>query len=240
MLKIAICDDEKLILEHLIEKTRKITSELNKNVEIISYNDGQTLVDTITSKGNSFDILMLDIDMPTISGLEVAKIVRATDNNTIIIFISSHESYVFESFEYNPFRFIRKYRIEQEFAIALEDAIAVCEKNIQRYIVVKDEDRECRIAHSQICYFELIKRKLYIHLENEQILKTWKTVQEFLDDLDDRSFVKFNKGCVVNLKYVSECRNTSIILDNGTELMASRAGIKLIRQELLTYWGEHV
>ena len=51
MLKIAICDDEKLILEHLIEKTRKITSELNKNVEIISYNDGQTLVDTITSKG---------------------------------------------------------------------------------------------------------------------------------------------------------------------------------------------
>ena len=68
--------------------------------------------------------MFLDIDMPGISGLEIAKKLREENSDIILIFVSAHEQYVFESIEYSPFRYIRKSRIEKELFLDLKAAYA--------------------------------------------------------------------------------------------------------------------
>ena len=74
--------------------------------------------------------------MPDVSGLEVAKKLRQKHLDIILIFISAHEQYVFESIEYNPFRYIRKNRIEKELMPCLKAAYQRLEEMQDSYMIV--------------------------------------------------------------------------------------------------------
>ena len=125
---IAICDDDSKITSRLESGIREIFKNLKDDVDVSVFFYGTDLIDTIKKEKIHYDILLLDVDMPNISGLEVAKILRETNEDIIIIFISSYEKYVFDSFEYNPFRYIRKNRIKEELSIALKSAYALYKK----------------------------------------------------------------------------------------------------------------
>lgn len=99
-MNIAICDDDIIFLNKLQKYTNEIMKEMKINIEILALNDGESLFNSIQNKKKYFDILLLDIDMPDVSGLKVAKTLRQIDVDIIIIFISSYEKYVFDSLEY--------------------------------------------------------------------------------------------------------------------------------------------
>ncbi|KIR01495.1 two-component response regulator [Lachnospiraceae bacterium TWA4] len=118
VVKVAICDDEQESLERVKNELIKSADELEIEVEIHPYTDGRQVLED----EQNLDVLFLDIDMPMISGLEVARTLRENGSEVILIFISAHEQYVFESMEYQPFRYIRKERIEAEVFHALKSA----------------------------------------------------------------------------------------------------------------------
>lgn len=237
---IAICDDDSKITSRLESGIRAIFKNLKDDVDVSVFLNGTDLIDTIKKEKIHYDILLLDVDMPNISGLEVAKILRETNEDIIIIFISSYEKYVFDSFEYNPFRYIRKNRIKEELSIALKSAYALYKKSERRYVVIKSDDGDYRVEHSEICYFEIVKRKLFIHLANNKVLSMWKPIKDFINEINDNNFVKIHSGCAVNMKYIKEYTNYDITLDNGEKLITSRSGIKILKDELTRYWGENV
>ena len=78
--------------------------------------------------------------MPDITGLDVAKTIRQTNSNIILIFISSHEQYVFKSIEYRPFRYIRKEYLKEELPNALKAAYKLIESDKDESIIVKADD----------------------------------------------------------------------------------------------------
>ena len=103
-MRIAICDDNVKIHSRLEEEVQKIADEMKVNMEVTCFSDGESLLDVIKENENEFDILLLDVDMPEVSGLEVAKILREMESNVMIIFVSAYENYVFDSIKYGPFR----------------------------------------------------------------------------------------------------------------------------------------
>ena len=113
-INIAICDDEQKSLQMIQKELYHIADKLKIEIETYAYKEGKKVLDLIYNEKEDFDVLFLDIDMPDVSGLEVAKKLRQKHLDIILIFISAHEQYVFESIEYNPFRYIRKNRIEKE------------------------------------------------------------------------------------------------------------------------------
>ena len=236
-MNIAICDDDIETVRKIKDDIIRISGEMKVNMDITSFFSGKKLLDVMEKENNIFDILLLDIDMPDISGLEVAKVLREKNVNIIIIFISSYENYVFDSIEYTPFRYIRKFRVKEELPLALRAAQVLIEKK-DKYIVIKSDNVQHRITHTEICYFEIVKRKSYIHLADSRILCTWKTIKDFYIELDDNDFVKIHSGCAVNMKYIKEYSNYDITLDNGEKLMASRSGIKNLKDRLAQYWSE--
>ena len=236
-INIAICDDEHKSLDTIEEKLYKASEKLNIKIETYIYNDGNKVLDLIYNEKEDFDILFLDIDMPNISGLEVARKLREKKTDVILIFISAHEQYVFDSIEYNPFRYIRKSRIDKELLLALRAAYSRIAEMQDYYIAVKTEESEVRVNHSDIMYFETIARKVGIHLNNGEVLIVRKTIKELNEELNDEHLIRIHSGCVANVKYIDKFSNYDITLDNGEKLIVSRTRVKNVKATLMNYWG---
>ena len=95
-INIAICDDEQESLHMIQKELYNAANKLKIEIETYAYNDGKKVLDSIYNENEDFDILFLDIDMPDISGLEIARKLRQKNLDIILIFISAHEQYVFE------------------------------------------------------------------------------------------------------------------------------------------------
>lgn len=237
MVKIAICDDSKWALEQIKNITYDIAYKKGISIEITPFTRGEEIVDIICSNPDEYDVLLLDIDMPNVSGLEVARKIRLVKSDVLLIFISSHPQYVFEAIEYAPFRYIRKEKLEQEFPYALDAAFRVVEANQEIYITIKTENGEVHIKHSSIIYFECQNHKIYIYIENGKVYATRNSIKNFYAELCDEYFIKINSGCVVNAKYIRSFTSMSVTLDNEVQLIVSRSRIKEVKSTLLKYWG---
>ena len=122
MIRIAIVDDEQIILNSIHKKIQDILNELNIEFEIQDFTSGKTALKEITEK--VFDIIFLDIDMPDVSGMTIAKKIRIQEENLEIVFITNKDELVYDAIKVVPFRFIRKSRFDEEIQEALHEFIA--------------------------------------------------------------------------------------------------------------------
>lgn len=117
-----MCDDEPEMTDYISDRLREYYPE---DCEIMKYEDGESLL--ADSRKQLFDALFLDIDMPGLDGMELAKTIRESYQYIKIIFVTNKDNLVYSSLKYVPFRFIRKTHLEEEFpeaANALRDSIA--------------------------------------------------------------------------------------------------------------------
>ena len=234
-MRITICDDNLEFLKQIENIVARIYKEMQIKIEISCFSNGRLLLSELEQ--SDVDLLLLDIDMPEISGLEAAKRLREMGKESILIFISSYENYVFDTFEYQPFRFIRKGKLQQELPIALRAAESQYQKNRKCYVILRCDEGEVRIEETEIMYFEVVRRQIRMCLADGKVLHIWKTMKELQKELSSERFSKIHSGCVVNLKYVSGYAGCEITLDNGERLIASRGGIKNFKEELSRYWS---
>lgn len=109
-MKIYICDDEEKILQDLSVLVNACCPESM----ISSFSSGKELVNNLYKQ--NCDILLLDIDMPEINGMEVAKELSNLSRKPILVFITSHDELVYQSFQYHPFGFIHKRFYKEELS----------------------------------------------------------------------------------------------------------------------------
>ena len=238
--KIAICDDNPQELKALQTEIVRVSELIKFEAMTYLYKDGNEVINLLCNKKEQFDILFLDIDMPDISGIDVARKIREEDLDIILVFVSAHEQYVFESIEYNPFRYIRKNRIEKELYQSIKAAVAFLKSQNEKIIVIKTDVGDVKVKPSEIMYYETENRKVLIHLRDGTDYFIWKTIKELMYEMSNESFIYIHSGCVANTKYISEFSSYDITLDNGKRLIASRRRRKDIKNALLRYWGDRV
>ena len=237
---IAICDDDENSLELIEKEIKNAAKTLEEQLNIFPYTYGKQLLEMLEKENDIYDILLLDIDMPDISGLDLAKKLRDVKSKTILIFISAHEHYVFESLEYNPFRYIRKSRIQEELFRGLKAACIRIKELEDKYIVIKNNDLIIKVKHSDIMYCEIQSRKLWIYLRTGESITVRKTIKELIEELNNDDFLQLHSGCIVNAKYIDEFVNGEIILDNGKRLIVSRTRIGDIKRGIMNYWENKI
>ena len=214
---------------HLPGCTQQMKQSVIQSAEDIEYK--------LIEKKEFLDILILDIDMPEISGLELAEDLRRNNLNIIIIFLSNHEEFVFRAIEFQPFRYIRKSRLATEMPIAIEAALKILENRKDRQIVINAENGTLKTMISEIMYFEMLNRKLYIHLSGKNIITACKKLMQFQKEIDDENFIMIHKSCIVNSKYINKFNNTEIILSDGEKLPVSRLRIKQVKEHIAVLWN---
>lgn len=240
MIRIAICDDE----EFWISKFKKGISQKiiykNKDIQLDCFNSSEHLLKVITEKKEYIDIVILDIDMPGINGFDAAKKLRDDYPDMLILFCTVHEQYVYESFQFQPFRYIRKEYAEQELYTAVTAALQVIESRSDKSIVLKTSDENRIVSISEIMYFQTNQRRCDIYLRDGKILNVRKNIKELINEINDESFVRIHSGAVVNIKYVKGFSDFDITLDNDKRLIVSRRNIKDVRSAVTKFWGSRL
>ena len=116
MIRVAICDDEPLVLD----KMKRFFED--SEIEVYLFSSGQTLLDSTIS----FDIVLLDIQMPEQNGLVIASELYNRNRSTLLIFITNYLEYSLRGYEYRAFRYILKSEPDEFIKRNIQDAIKEC------------------------------------------------------------------------------------------------------------------
>lgn len=214
-MRIAICDDEKVWIEQIAEYIDNI-KQVYTDIEYDKFSSGQDLLECYKNTGNMYDVLIIDIELDGISGLDVAEKIREKDHSIIIFFLTSYESYVFDCFKSYPTSFWRK---PVKYEVFKADIKLAYEKMLDsnRYIKIIENRNKIRLNCSDIIYIENKERKTYIYT-TAGVHTTNKQLSEFTQELDDKFFVRVYKSFIINLSYIYIIRENEIQMYN-TDVM---------------------
>lgn len=215
MIKIAICDDEKIILGILQRKVAQCLEELNIESEIILYEGAQELLE----EKRELDILFLDIEMPQMDGIEAGKKLRKNGNECKIIVATSRKERFKEAFRINAFRFITKPFEIEEIREALEEAVKAL-GGVEKIEVYKNRVK-CEILQRDILYIEAIDSSVEFVLE-EGIFRKETSLTELEKELDETVFFRINRQCIVNMAQMEEYVKGTIFINNEKKKVSQR------------------
>lgn len=222
-MKVAIIDDE-IIFANTFSKTLK--EKWNDSLEGL---DIFLSAESFLSANKTYDILFMDIEMPGISGLELAK--KHKDSPAKIIFVSNRDNLVFEA--YNTTKavgFIRKFNLEEDLNTIIS---RINSSNQQSHsISVKSGDIIVKIKYSNIIYIEKVAHYAVIHTADASYSKR-SAISELEGLLLPYGFVRAHAGYLLNLSHIELINSTSAVLSNGTVVPISRKNIKQVKQKFL-------
>lgn len=196
-------------------------NNLNDQLSITSY----TSASQIDLTTDIFDILLLDIDLPDKSGIDFANDYIKIYPNTKIIFISSHNELVFDSFKVHPYNFIRKENIDIELNDTLLELLDLLKMH-KKEIVLNNKDNTTIIQQSDIIYIESFKHYCYIYTKRTtEPYKIRTNMRQILEDLNF-CFYRINRSYIINLNEIKQIKNGRVILKNDMKVTLQRGQIK--------------
>ena len=232
MIKIGICDD-------MVEEVRKqkamvlrIAERLGENMEVHVFEEGEELLQEIRLYGH-MDILLLDIEMEGINGLDFSRIIRETDYLTVLIVISAYDQYCKKLIEVQPFAFLDKPVTEQRLETVLRKVLHMRPAENERFTFSYQKCRHS-IPLQEIMYFESMGRKIRIHLAEELYFFNGKLsdVEKELASAGVR-FVRVQVSYYVNVNYIREWKYDRIIMDDGIDISISRRYRKMMSRQYM-------
>lgn len=231
MLKIAICDDEIRICKLYREKVQLFMGEKGIKADINVFSEPQAFLENLQKQ--SYNIILLDIDMPQISGLEIAKEMKQLQQKSLLIFVTNQDALVFETFQYHPFSFIRKSLLEEELYLVLCQAVEELANRQSRY-TFKCEKETVTVLLADILYLEAEGNYIMLHTK-QAAYRIRETMTHVERALAPKGFVRIHKGFLVNQEAVFRIGNDEITLENGAVLPIGRSNKEQTKETLMRY-----
>lgn len=229
MYKIAVCDDEQTTCKELEKIIDKCNSSQAEQFTLTIFMEGEDLIEKLQG-GERFDFLFLDINLTTINGIDVGKYIREEleDYKTLIVYISSYESYAMSLFQVHPFEFLIKPLKDEVVCKVLQRGIR-CYKNSQCFLEYSKNKSIYSINCADILYICSDRKKIIIiRVDNEQD-EFYGKLKDILPRLPD-NFSMINQSYIINRNYVQKYSYEEVIMMNKQTLLISRAYRKAIRE----------
>lgn len=224
MVNIVICENDKNDQEFVKAKVVEILDDLNIEYEIKVYNSGDDLLE---GYDKYTDIILLDIQMDGLDGMETARKIREFDDNVEIIFITSFVEYALEGYEVNAYRYLLKPVKDENLMTSLINCLN--DRNfVKRSIVIKEGDTRIKISLKDIMYIEVQGNDITVHTLKDTY-RTKGTMSNFETEINSNMFVRCHKSYLVNLEYIKSIKRYTSILVNDEEVPLSRNKYKEIK-----------
>lgn len=236
-MNVAIIDDLQTDAEYLCNLLTDYCQNYNLILHTELFSDGTEFIKSFFS--NKFDIIFLDIYMPNMNGMDIAKQLFKIDPNCRIIFISTSTDYAVESYDVNALYYVIKPISPEKLELVLNR----CKEALitdNKYLTVTVNKCALKIRFKDILYIETKLRKLGIHTIYD-VINTSSTYSDFLNEtpLDER-FMECYRGIIVNMDHISKVLDIDFLLDNGEKLPIRQKQQKQIKNQYMNYMFTHI
>lgn len=235
MLRIALCDDNPY---HLHEIEAVLTTILFDRIEfdMQTYGSGVELVQAIKNKAFSADLLILDINMERINGLQAAKFIRRSNILCDIVFLTGSKEFVLEGYKYNAFDYLLK-----------PVSLSSLQKMIDRYISTREfknpfycfkaQNSYFRVNMNKIEAFSGDKRKATIHASGFE-RSFYRKIDEIEEEVCKRNnFIRPHQSYIVNIDYIVQFSSDRIIMESGMEIPIAKKRYHETKEKFKEYVG---
>lgn len=229
MIKIAICDDDPKFVGSTQTFLEEIAGREHFPLDIQVFFSGNTLVADYLS-GITYDLIYLDIEMDGMDGIETAKRIRELDYHVLIVYISSHEEYLKQLFEAEPFRFLQKPVTYEFFYEVFSQAQKRISKQRNNFFYFKTGKNINKVLCREILYFESAGRKVIVHTLNHEY-EYYDKLNLIEERLKEQRFLRIHKAFLVNIDNIEAFQYERVALIDGTILSISEKNRPRIRNE---------
>ncbi len=250
MIRISICDDDIEFLEILEKKIIVHLSGCNYKYRIDKFFSGKDLIEEIEKNGLKYDIIFLDIGMPDVSGIEVARRLNSIlKSKFILIFTTCLENEWSEGYRCEAFRFILKKRLDLDMEEAMPSILSKYSAGLQKenFVVFKykyeGEYLSLNMEIQNILYlFKGKNRRILLETTKGRYELLVKPLSYYQEIINDDCFSIFVRNYLINMNKIQDYRKGSFILVNNTKipLGASKKSQQISKNRYLQFLSERI
>lgn len=240
MIRFIVVEDKKEYRERFVNIINKVMMPYNFEYKINKFAEYNKELEEVIEKKNEQKIYILDIELPEVSGLEIASEIRTDDIDSTIIFITSHPEFQNDIF-YSRLLAIDYINKDRIWPDRFEKTIIYTLRNLdkRRILAFEFNHNSYRIPIKDILYIEKVQdnQKCTINLENGSKYEIVSTIIEMKEKLGP-SFFQSHKSCLINvekIKKVNYNENTITFTNNETLYLLSNRNKKGLREYVAKY-----
>lgn len=235
MIRVAFCDDDSHFLERLHQSVDLWFTEHQIVSSCTEYLSAKALWDSIETTG--FDIFFLDIEMPEIDGMELARQIREALPDSVIIFLTSHDEFAPDGYRVQALRYLSKQTWKKYLSEALSAAMEQQEKQPTGSLAVSHYGNIHRIPYRDILYIRHISRYCQIVTKAGKTIQDERGIKRLFEIIEDERFIFIDRGAFINLDYIQKIENGKAVMINGDSLPISRRLLPHVKLTINKYYG---
>ncbi|MBW4828979.1 MAG: LytTR family DNA-binding domain-containing protein [Clostridiaceae bacterium] len=233
LIYIAVCEDEKIQVELLEKYVNNWADERNIKAVIEAFSSAESF-DFSWSMNKRYDVLLLDIQMEGINGVELAKKIRKEDDIIDIVFITAIFDYIQVGYDVGAINYLIKPIDEKKLHQCLDRVVQKTSKEAKTILI--DMDGEIiRIIQDDIRYIESFGHNVEIITIDEKYTAR-KNIGIIEKELDENSFVRCHRSYIVGLEHVKRIGREDIELDNEDVIPVSRRKYSKTNMAFIKYY----
>ena len=223
-MRIAVCDDETAVLKLVSVFIRTEFENRREPVTVSSYTSAVRLISDLETK--QFDAVFLDIRMPEMDGFRAAEELRKNAPEAKIIFITTEDDLVYDSFDFQPFAFIPKTPpelMESRLSRTVDNLLAACNA-VRKICIELPYNDKIYLRPDELIYVNSEKNNLIYHTKENGDIITRAKIQDAEEILPSEIFVRIHNRIIVNMSHITnlEYTHASLTVTGGEELGISR------------------
>lgn len=232
MINVAICDDEKIQRSIVKEMLIKICEKNNVNIIIDEFSSGKELLDKYKINTRKYNIILCDILMDDLNGIDLIRKIRSINSSFQAIIITGSAEYVFDGYDIGALNYLIKpvsiEKLEKEFIRAVKNI----NSTMPWMYSVHANGKRVFINISEVLYFEVNNKTITANLEKEKIDFNMK-IKELEAEVKDKNFIRCHRSYLVNANKIEEILLNKLILKNKVEIPIGRSYKSEIKNYLL-------
>lgn len=235
MIRIALCDDDSHFLQLLHQTVDQWFTERQIVSTCTDYFSARSLREALETSG--FDIFFLDIEMPEIGGMELARQIRKAHPDSVIIFLTSHDEFASDGYRVQALRYLSKLTWKKYLSEALSAAMEQQERQADGSLAVSHYGNIQRVPYRNILYIRHIARYCQIVTKAGKIIQDERGIKRLFEIIEDERFIFIDRGAFINLDYIQKIENGQAVMTNGDSLPISRRLLPQVKLTINQYYG---